>query len=72
MTDYVADLLSVTDYPPVDLKSAVVKLNDVMKHKAEDIVHYRDKTHISHLTGTVGAENVIPWVQSKEDGNYPV
>lgn len=71
MMDYVTDLLSVTDYPRVDLKSSAAKLEAVVRDKTEDIVHYRDKCHISHITGTVAAANIIPWIDLKDGGEQP-
>ena len=67
---YVADLLAPTDYPRIDLKGAAYKLECCMRDKAEDILHYRDKAHASHITGTVAAIKQIPWFESKEDGKY--
>ncbi len=66
-TDYVRDLLTATDYPPLDV-DAVADLLKVWKHdKEESILGYRDHSYKSVLTGNMAPVHHTPWMNAMDD-----
>ncbi|MNV30555.1 hypothetical protein D3C71_1218280 [compost metagenome] len=66
-TDYVRDLLDVTDYPAFDVE-AVADLFKQWKHdKKGDILGYRNCSYRSVLTGTLAPPHHTPWMQAMDD-----
>lgn len=52
-TEYVRELISLTDYPMFDLDTVSSLFKAWMKEKEEDILGYRDQVHRSVMTGTL-------------------
>ena len=65
--DYIKDLLSVTDYPPVALDANVAVFKQSFGDKRDDIATYRDKSYPSAFTGTVGTAMAVRWVDIVRD-----
>lgn len=64
LTAYLKDLLSSTDFPPIDLDAIVDMTIAYFEHKTKDILSYRDQLFTSWKTGTQAVPNPLPWVQS--------
>lgn len=66
-TDYVKDLISLTDYPPFDLDAVAVLFKQWMHDKEEDILGYRDNVHTSVITGTTASRHHTSWLDAMDD-----
>lgn len=66
-TDYVRELIDATDYPQIDLDAVSTLLKDWMRHKSEDILGYRDRTHRSVITGTMAEVHHTRWINAMDD-----
>lgn len=66
-TDYVKELISMTDYPEFNLDEVAKIFKKWLKDKEEDILRYRDKTFTSVITGTHAEEHHTPWLEEMDD-----
>ncbi|EMY35108.1 flavin-containing monooxygenase [Arthrobacter crystallopoietes BAB-32] len=66
-TDYVRELISLTDYPEFDLDSVCSLFKQWMRDKEEDILGYRDNIHRSVMTGTMAARHHTRWLNAMDD-----
>lgn len=66
-TEYVRDLLAVTDYPPLDVDHIARLFKEWEHDKAEDILTYRDKAFPSVVTGTMSPLHHTPWIEATDD-----
>jgi trimethylamine monooxygenase len=66
-TEYTRDLLSVTDYPRLDVDMVARLFKEWEHHKGENILTYRDQCYPSTLTGTVAPIHHTPWMQALDD-----
>ena len=64
---YVDDLAALSDYPAFDNQAVVKAFKDWEHHKMEDIVTYRDKSHISPCTGTMAPVHHTAWIEAMDD-----
>jgi len=60
--DYIKDILSKTDYPPIDMNELATMFKKCVADKKEDIMEYRNKTFRSALTGTIAVADPLPWI----------
>ena len=66
-SDYIEHLISMTDYPEIDV-AAVNRI--FLKWKADkkkDIMGYRDKVYRSVITGTQAVPHHTRWMQAMDD-----
>ena len=66
-TDYVRELIRMTDYPEFNLDEVAKIFKQWLKDKEEDILRYRDKTFTSVITGTHAEEHHTPWLEEMDD-----
>lgn len=66
-TDYIKDLLSLSDYPPFNLDKVAAMLKEWLQDKDENILTYRDKTYRSVVTGTMAEEHHTDWMEELDD-----
>ncbi|MFD1213117.1 NAD(P)-binding domain-containing protein [Arthrobacter sp. GCM10027362] len=66
-TDYLRELISLTDYPDFGLDQVGVLFKQWMKDKEEDILGYRDNAHRSVMTGTMAARHHTRWINAMDD-----
>ncbi|BBY87666.1 NAD(P)-binding domain-containing protein [Mycolicibacterium tokaiense] len=66
-TDYVRELLSLTDYASFDLDLVRAHFYTWEHDKEESITGYRDKSFSSPCTGTVAPVHHTPWWQEMDD-----
>ncbi len=66
-TEYVRDLLSATDYPPLDVDMVAKLFKEWEHHKEEGILTYRDRSYPSTLTGTMAPAHHTKWMEALDD-----
>jgi len=66
-TEYVGELIEMTDYPDFNLDEVAKIFKQWLKDKEEDILRYRDKTYTSVITGTRAEEHHTPWLEEMDD-----
>lgn len=66
-TEYLRELISLTDYPEFDLDQVAVLFKRWMKDKEENILGYRDMAHRSVMTGTMAAKHHTRWLNAMDD-----
>ena len=66
-TDYVRDLLALTDYPFLDVDQVAKLFKEWEHHKMEGILTYRDHSYPSVLTGTLAPQHHTVWMQALDD-----
>jgi trimethylamine monooxygenase len=66
-TEYTRDLLSATDYPPLDVDMCARLFKEWEHHKTEGILTYRDRAYPSTLTGNMAPVHHTPWMQALDD-----
>lgn len=66
-TDYIKDLLALSDYPHFDLDKVAAMLKEWLQDKEENILTYRDKTYQSVVTGTMAEEHHTDWMNELDD-----
>lgn len=66
-TEYVRDLLSLTDYPALDVDHVAKLFKEWEHHKMEGILTYRDQSYPSTLTGTMAPKHHTIWMQALDD-----
>lgn len=60
--DYIVELLSKTNFPPINMNGLADIFKAWMADRNEDIITFRNKTYRSIFTGTMSEENPIPWL----------
>ncbi len=66
-TDYIEDLLSLTDYPRFNLDKIAAMFKEWLQDKEKNILTYRDKTFQSAVTGTMAAAHHTDWMDELDD-----
>lgn len=66
-TDYLKDLISLTDYPEFDLDTVAAHFKQWLKDKDENILTYRDKVYKSVMTGTEAENHHTDWMEEMDD-----
>lgn len=66
-TDYVRDLIGMTNYPEFNLNAVAKLFKQWLKDKEEDILRYRDKTYTSVMTGTHAENHHTDWLDEMDD-----
>ncbi|MEV7647295.1 NAD(P)/FAD-dependent oxidoreductase [Arthrobacter sp. NPDC089319] len=66
-TDYLRELIALTDYPEFDLDTVCALLKQWMKDKEENILGYRDSIHRSAVTGTMATRHHTRWINAMDD-----
>lgn len=64
---YIRDLLSDTDYPEFHVEEQAELFKQWKKHKAENIMGYRNKSYPSTLTGNLGTPLPDEWLELRDD-----
>ncbi|MGQ3674597.1 NAD(P)-binding domain-containing protein [Xanthobacter sp. TB0139] len=65
--DYVKELIAETDYPSFDVDGACEAFCKWKKHKAEDIMGFRNNSYQSVITGTMAPLHHTPWKDALDD-----
>ncbi|RJL19440.1 NAD(P)-binding domain-containing protein [Paracoccus siganidrum] len=65
--DYVKELIGETDYPSFDVDGACAAFYEWKKHKAEDIMAFRNHSYRSVITGTMAPRHHTPWKDALDD-----
>ena len=65
--DYVKELVAETDYPSFDIDGACEAFFEWKKHKAKDIMAFRDNSYKSVITGTMAPVHHTPWKEALDD-----
>lgn len=66
-TEYVRDLLAMTDYPNLDVDGVARLFKQWEHHKAASILGYRDHSYASVLTGNPAPVHHTPWMEAMDD-----
>lgn len=66
-TDYIKDLLSMSDYPHFNLDEVARMFKEWLQDKEDDILTYRDKTFRSVVTGTMAKPHHTDWMDELDD-----
>ena len=66
-TEYVKELHDASDYPKIDFELIRKHIYDLIHHKEEDIMTYRNRAFSSPITGTVASIHHTPWVEAMDD-----
>lgn len=65
--DYIKELIADTDYPSFDVDAACDAFFQWKKHKAKDIMAFRDNSYTSVITGTMAPVHHTPWKDALDD-----
>ena len=65
--DYVKELIADTDYPSFDVDGACEAFFKWKKHKADDIMGFRNNSYKSVITGTMAPLHHTPWKDALDD-----
>ncbi|NKI25473.1 NAD(P)/FAD-dependent oxidoreductase [Arenibacter sp. 6A1] len=66
-TEYVKELIGMTDYPEFDLDTVASLFKKWLEDKEDDILRYRDKTFKSVMTGTMAENHHTEWLDEMDD-----
>ena len=66
-TEYIRDLMSVTDYPDFNLDKVAEMFKSWLKDKDENILTYRDKIYTSVMDNTKAEKHHTPWMKELDD-----
>ena len=66
-TDYLKDLIHLTDYPMFDLDKVANMFKSWLKDKEENILTYRDKTYTSVMDETKAEKHHTAWMKELDD-----
>jgi len=66
-TDYTVDLCKKVDYPVIDFELIRKHFYQWEHDKIEDIIHYRNKSFSSAVTGSVAPIHHTNWLQAMDD-----
>ena len=65
--NYVQELIKETDYPNFNVDEACKAFYKWKQHKSESIMHYRDNSHASVITGMISPIHHTPWIDTMDD-----
>lgn len=65
--EYIKELIAETDYPSFDVDGASEAFFQWKKHKAENIMAFRDNSYVSVITGTKAPLHHTPWKDALDD-----
>ncbi len=65
--EYVKELVAETDYPSFDIDGACEAFFEWKKHKAKDIMGFRNNSYKSVITGTMAPVHHTPWKDALDD-----
>ncbi|SUZ32712.1 4-hydroxyacetophenone monooxygenase [Roseibaca ekhonensis] len=65
--DYIQELVAETDYPSFDVGGACEAFYQWKKHKAKDIMAFRNNSYRSVITGTMAPVHHTPWKDALDD-----
>ena len=65
--DYIKELVAETDYPSFDIDGASEAFFEWKKHKAKDIMAFRDNCYRSVITGSMAPVHHTPWKDALDD-----
>ena len=65
--DYIKELVAETDYPSFDVDGACEAFYQWKKHKAQDIMAFRNNSYRSVITGTMAPVHHTPWKDALDD-----
>ncbi|WP_025313429.1 NAD(P)-binding domain-containing protein [Roseicyclus elongatus] len=65
--DYIKELIADTDYPSFDVDGATEAFLQWKKHKAQDIMAFRNNCYKSVITGTMAPIHHTPWKDALDD-----
>ncbi len=66
-TDYIRELINMTDYPEFDLDTVAAHFKKWLRDKEDDILGYRDVTFRSVMTGTMAENHHTNWIDEMDD-----
>jgi len=66
-TDYIKDLIVLSDYPEFNLDKVGEMFKEWLQDKDDNILTYRDKTYTSVVTGTQAEEHHTDWMDELDD-----
>lgn len=66
-TDYIKDLIALSDYPEFNLDKVGEMFKEWLQDKEDNILTYRDKTYTSVVTGTKAKEHHTDWMDELDD-----
>ena len=66
-TEYTKDLCNIIDYPKIDLELIRKHFHNWEHNKEEDILHYRNKSFSSAVTGSVAPLHHTDWLEAMDD-----
>ncbi|WP_024368451.1 NAD(P)-binding domain-containing protein [Arthrobacter sp. TB 26] len=66
-TDYLRELIALTNYPEFDLDTVSELFKQWMRDKQDNILGYRDNVHRSVMTGTMAARHHTRWLNAMDD-----
>lgn len=65
--DYIKELVAETDYPSFNVDGACEAFFEWKKHKAENIMGFRNNSYTSVITGTEAPVHHTPWKDALDD-----
>ncbi|MEC7763048.1 MAG: NAD(P)/FAD-dependent oxidoreductase [Pseudomonadota bacterium] len=65
--DYIKELIADTDYPSFNVDGACEAFFQWKKHKAKDIMSFRNNSYVSVITGTEAPVHHTPWKDALDD-----
>ena len=66
-TDYIKELISLTDYPTFDLDRVADMFKSWLNDKEVNILNYRDQVYTSVIDGTEAEPHHTPWMKEMDD-----
>ncbi|MBW6418491.1 NAD(P)-binding domain-containing protein [Celeribacter sp. PS-C1] len=65
--EYIKELIADTDYPSFNVDGATEAFMEWKKHKAKDIMDFRNNSYTSVITGTMAPVHHTPWKDALDD-----
>ncbi|WP_417262538.1 NAD(P)-binding domain-containing protein [Celeribacter sp.] len=65
--EYIKELIADTDYPSFNVDGATEAFMEWKKHKAKDIMDFRNNSYTSVITGTLAPVHHTPWKDALDD-----
>ncbi|TNE66768.1 MAG: NAD(P)/FAD-dependent oxidoreductase [Rhodobacteraceae bacterium] len=65
--EYIKELIADTDYPSFNVDGATEAFMEWKKHKAKDIMDFRNNSYESVITGTMAPVHHTPWKDALDD-----
>lgn len=66
-TDYLLEVIALTDYPEFGLDTVSELFKQRMRDKQDNILGYRDNVHPSVMTGTMAERHHTRWINAMDD-----